>query len=376
VKGEQVQFETYRYELRSYEGSKVVYKAIGTDAQKALQMSEREQRRRVVRAEAEAVGEKIVEEEARKLLTSAAKQYVKRAEENQAREAAIVYGKALEHFLEDIRARYVDEVDEDVMRAFHVRLRKRGNGPRTIANKHSHVKGFLVWAGADPKKLGRKPRFEKKIPIVYDDAEIGTLRAFIKRQAFRVVIDVFRMAGLRDREAQYLTWPDVDFKRGLILVRSKPKLGFEIKDKEERDVPLVPALAAVLSQWKEQQEPKSEFVLATSSGKVNKKWLATLKVAARRAGLNCGRCDSCRERNECARYTLHSFRRTYATTLSRNGVDVRTIMQLMGHSDIQTTLSYLAPMTMESAQTVVNKIVWPASDSQVAAVPEDHGAGA
>jgi site-specific recombinase XerD len=38
---------------------------------------------------------------------------------------------------------------------------------------------------------------------------------------------------------------------------------------------------------------------------------------------------------------LHSFRRTYATTLLRKGVDIRTVQMLLGHSDIESTMRYL-----------------------------------
>ncbi len=53
-------------------------------------------------------------------------------------------------------------------------------------------------------------------------------------------------------------------------------------------------------------------------------------------------------------FTLHSFRRTYATALHRKGVDVRTLMGLLGHSDLETTLSYLAAMHAEESNDKVN----------------------
>ncbi|WP_263367842.1 hypothetical protein [Edaphobacter bradus] len=36
----------------------------------------------------------------------------------------------------------------------------------------------------------------------------------------------------------YCTWGNVDFKGKVISVRSKPEMGFRIKDKEERSVPV------------------------------------------------------------------------------------------------------------------------------------------
>ncbi|MGD0113882.1 MAG: site-specific integrase [Armatimonadota bacterium] len=37
----------------------------------------------------------------------------------------------------------------------------------------------------------------------------------------------------------------------------------------------------------------------------------------------------------------HALRRTFATHLIRNGVDIRTVQELMGHSDLETTAKYL-----------------------------------
>ena len=193
--------------------------------------------------------------------------------------------------------------------------------------------------------------------VVYGRDELDTLIASNDDRAFGVVLDVLRMAGLREQEAVHLQWQDVDFKRGMLLVRSKPKMGFTIKDKEERDVPMPDALVDVLKKWKAER-PKTELVLGTRGDKPNRKWLRALKRLARRAKLNCGRCDPCKERQECAHWTLHSFRWSYATRLAQNGVDVRTIMGLMGHSDIQTTLRYLAPMEAKAAQTLVNRVNW------------------
>src|SRR5262249_19226510 len=55
------------------------------------------------------------------------------------------------------------------------------------------------------------------------------------------------LTGLRTGELPHLRLPDdLDATAGLLRVRNKPKLGWQVKTRNEREVPLVPVLAAVL----------------------------------------------------------------------------------------------------------------------------------
>jgi integrase len=55
------------------------------------------------------------------------------------------------------------------------------------------------------------------------------------------------LTGLRPGELVHLLLPnDLDLETGWLRVRNKPKLGWQVKTRNERDVPLVPVLADVL----------------------------------------------------------------------------------------------------------------------------------
>jgi integrase len=55
------------------------------------------------------------------------------------------------------------------------------------------------------------------------------------------------LTGLRPGELTHLLLPDdLDLDNGILRVRNKPKLGWQVKTRNERDIPLVPVLVDVL----------------------------------------------------------------------------------------------------------------------------------
>ncbi|HEX4007236.1 MAG TPA: site-specific integrase [Acidobacteriaceae bacterium] len=174
----------------------------------------------------------------------------------------------------------------------------------------------------------------------------------------RLTILLCLKCGLRDREVMHTEFSDVDQREKTLRVQGKPQWGFKVKTHEQRDIPIPDDLLQELKIWKTERKGQS-LILATSGGKPNGKLLPMLKATARRAKLNCGHCPGCRAKHrECREYTLHRFRRTYITTLLRNGVDLRTVQAYAGHKDMASTMRYLRPASAKEAQSKVNAINW------------------
>lgn len=104
------------------------------------------------------------------------------------------------------------------------------------------------------------------------------------------------------------------------------------------------------------KNPHTRFVFGTSSDLPNGHFLETVKRTAYRAKLNCGKCSSCIERNECEHWDLKTFRSTLATWALQRGVDVRTVQALMGHTKTDMTAKYLAPLKGKAAQEKLNSV--------------------
>ncbi len=141
--------------------------------------------------------------------------------------------------------------------------------------------------------------------------------------------------GLRRGELLGLTWKDVVLERGYLTVKAE-----NAKSKKTRTVPLNNTVIDVLSDWKE-QNPLSEYVFVSSEGKpltdVKKPWMKLLSDAA------------------IEDFRFHDLRHHFASKLVMAGVDLNTVRELLGHSDLKMTLRY-AHLAPEHKAAAVNLI--------------------
>jgi integrase len=200
------------------------------------------------------------------------------------------------------------------------------------------------------------PVYEEALPTTYSADDLNAIR-IAADDYIRLVIDLGLKCGLREQELMFLEWSDIHWADKVLRVQGKPEWGFKVKDKEQREVPIPDDLLQQL-QERRKTNPDTRLVLATAKNTPNTHLLRTLKRLAKNAKLNCGVCDGCKDVEQCQRWTLHKLRRTYATTLLRNGVDLRTVQGFMGHSDMGSTMRYLRPASSRETQGRINAIQW------------------
>jgi integrase/recombinase XerD len=139
------------------------------------------------------------------------------------------------------------------------------------------------------------------------------------------------LTGFREQEVMYLGWPDVNLRLRTIRVSAKPDLDFFPKRWEERKVPVPVRLANILERHP--QTNGSVFMFPSPTGNREQNMLRLCKAVAERAGL------------DPVAFDLKTFRSTYATRMLRQGFDVRTVQDWMGHKSLETTMRYLVPAT-------------------------------
>jgi integrase/recombinase XerD len=128
-----------------------------------------------------------------------------------------------------------------------------------------------------------------------------------------------------------------------VTVRYKPEFGFSPKAYKGREVPIPDSLVKSLKKLKATVDPTyCPLVFPTSAGRPKLDFLDACKAIAERAKLNA------------EHFWLHKFRATFATWALWNGIDLRTVQQWMGHTDLGSTLRYLKPNRSATIRDKVN----------------------
>jgi integrase/recombinase XerD len=192
---------------------------------------------------------------------------------------------------------------------------------------------FLVAEGIrsdDPSSVVETPKAEKALPRVLAPEEVDRFLDSIdvgKPQGLRdrALFELIYSCGLRISEASSLTLEMVRLEERIIRVMGKRK--------KERIVPFGDAAAEWLGRYLAVGRPalvkgaRSERVFLNHSGRgISRKGIWKRFAQAReRTGMEA---------------KVHSLRHSFATHLLAGGADLRTVQELLGHSDIATTQIY------------------------------------
>jgi integrase len=152
------------------------------------------------------------------------------------------------------------------------------------------------------------------------------------------------MTGMREQEVMYTYWSDVNFKANILRVTHKPDRGWTPKTYKEREIPIPKKLVEDLKVWKGKCDKECPLVFPTAGCQPKLDFLDSLKAAAERADL------------EKVNFWLHKFRATFSTWSLWAGVDLRTVQQWLGHTDMESTMRYLKPARNQVVRDKVNEI--------------------
>ena len=160
--------------------------------------------------------------------------------------------------------------------------------------------------------------------------------------------------GLRLGEAMGLTWSDINLRNGVMTISKakyktvdeKGKWVYVIDtpktDKSSREIPLPPFLREELRILK--KEKHSKYVISRSNGEelTDKTVVWRLKWIEKKIKIRT--------------LNFHCLRHTFATRALENKMDIKTLSDILGHSNVTTTLNIYTHSLINHKKSQMRKI--------------------
>lgn len=194
-------------------------------------------------------------------------------------------------------------------------------GTNTSRLQYASISFFFKEVLKRPFSLEEIPikKKEKQLPKVISKEKIKEMIELTENLKHKLIIKLLYSSGLRLQELIDLKRNDLDFERNLINVRKG-------KGKKDRVTLISESLKLDLLKYYSENNFKTEYVFEGRSGKYTKKSVQkVLEQAGKRIGI---------------KVTPHMIRHSFATHLLDEGIDIRYIQKLLGHSDLKTTEIY------------------------------------
>ncbi|MGB1317066.1 MAG: tyrosine-type recombinase/integrase [Flavobacteriales bacterium] len=158
------------------------------------------------------------------------------------------------------------------------------------------------------------PKKSKRLPVVIAQEELNSRISSIENLKHKCVCMLLYGCGLRRAELLNLKVADVDSQRMLVFVRHG-------KGAKDRMVPISEEMLSTLRMYWKSYRPKEFLIEGAQGGRYSPQ--SVLKVCYKHVGVK-----------------PHTLRHCYATHLHENGVDIKTIQELLGHANVKTTEIY------------------------------------
>jgi len=344
VNGHEEKHTEGAYYLEWREGSKRVRLSVGKDAQDAAARRLRKE------AELNAINNGVAvvpenSENGNRSIARAVAEFLDETKLTKKPKTLAAYTTALNYFTESCPKLYLHDIDRKDLLKFCAFLRdEKEQAPRSVYNKFENLMTFLKAQGI--RGLAGKndwPRYTEEEPEMYEEAELDTLFKACTPEE-RLWYEFFLMTGMREQEVMHTYWSDVNLAASTVRVSHKPDRGWTPKAYKEREIPIPAKLVKKLKAWKAKADKTCGLVFPTAGCNPKLDFLDCLKACAERAEL------------DKENFWLHKFRSTFATRCLWAGVDLRTVQQWLGHTDMESTMRYLKPSRSEKIREKVNEI--------------------
>ncbi len=222
--------------------------------------------------------------------------------------------------------------------AFILHMEKKNFASSTISRNVASVRALYQYLFREhlmednPAENLKPPRVEKKVPEILSIKEVDKLlkqpdTETPKGMRDKAMLELLYATGMRVSELIHLQLEDINLSLGYITCQENGK---------ERVIPINHASRQALEQYLENARDHLAKKTGTTSLFTNCSGYAMsrqgfwkmLKGYAKTAGIT-------------GDITPHTLRHSFAAHLIQNGADIKSVQEMLGHSDISTTQVYL-----------------------------------
>lgn len=237
------------------------------------------------------------------------------------------------------------------------------------------------------KELKRSHQLDVKKRMALTKAEQDLLLSFLSKNTpnarWYPITAVLLGTGMRVGEATGLRWCDIDFEENMIDVNhtlvyysnGNHKCKFTINDTKtpasKRIIPMTKPVQDAFLQEKEMQELLGVVCNATIDGYTDFVFLnrfgglhtqGTLNKVYKRIIRDCNDAELLKSENPSVllpNFSSHTLRHTFATRLYESGMNMKLLQDILGHSNITTTMDIYTHITKANrldAKNIMNQI--------------------
>lgn len=239
-------------------------------------------------------------------------------------------------YFESINKKIVDLKSED-MQDYINYLSIKGKSNSTISRSTASVKSFyryLISRGLVKQNITDKvdvPKVDKKEPMILTSTEIEKLleqpnTGDLKGQRDKAMLEILYATGIRVTELISLRIEDVNLTNGYIKVK---------KRNVERHIPLGNLSLKCLKEYMNKvrpllirtEEEKTLFINTNGQKMTRQGYWKILKQYKDQAKIG-------------KEITPHTIRHSFAVHMLQNGAEIKTVQELLGHTDVASTMMY------------------------------------
>lgn len=275
---------------------------------------------------------------------------VKKKSEN----TILSYNRDLTKFLNFLKTEKIDSIDkvkDETLEKYIKELNDNGFKSATISRNIASLKAFFHYLNNegicdnDPTGKLKSPKIEKKIPEILTTDEVFSLLEqpsgdSPKEVRDKAMLELLYATGIRVSELISLDMADVNIQMSCITCHDGNR---------SRTIPYGKEAKMALTRYLESSRSaivdnkESTILFANCSGqKMSRQgFWKLIKHYAKKAGIE-------------ADITPHTLRHSFAAHLVENGADLRSVQEMLGHSDISTTQIY-ANMNHSHIREVYNR---------------------